>query len=383
MAQPEKLVVLAAGGTGGHMFPAEALARELGARQCGVALITDRRGAGFSGALADIETHRIRAAQVAGRGLIGRLAGLLQLARGTFEARRLLRRLRPAAAVGFGGYASVPAMLAATFVGVPSVIHEQNAVLGRANRLLAPRVDCIATSFDTVSAIRPRDRGKVVRTGNPVRSDISRLANAPIPVAEPDAKLTILVLGGSQGATVFSRTVPAALALLTEDQRERLEIIQQSRKEDIDATRQAYEHMSVRAELATFFDDVAERLRRAHLVICRAGASTVAEITAAGRAAVLVPYPRAIDDHQTANARAVVDADGGWIMPEVELTPETLAARLQSLLADPAMLVAAATGARRAGIPDAAARLAELVSGIAAAGGWHPGSGPMQWEPAA
>lgn len=381
-ADPRMLIVLAAGGTGGHMFPAEALARELALRDCGVALITDRRGGGYGAALARIETHQVRAGQVTGRGLWARLMGLAQLALGTIQARKVMRRLRPAAAVGFGGYASVPAMLAATGARIPTLIHEQNAVLGRANRMLAPRVDCIATSFAQVSAVRPQDRAKIVRTGNPVRAEIAALSETRATAVEIDGPIRILVLGGSQGATVFSRVVPQAVAALRDDLRRRLEISQQCRAEDLQAVERAYAGLGVHVELSAFFDDVAARLTHAHLVICRAGASTVAEITTAGRSAILVPYPRATDDHQTANARAVEDAGGGWVMPENEFTGAALSARIEALLRRPAEISEAAAKAGAAGIPDAAARLAELVVAVAKGNGWTPGEAPV-WESAA
>jgi UDP-N-acetylglucosamine--N-acetylmuramyl-(pentapeptide) pyrophosphoryl-undecaprenol N-acetylglucosamine transferase len=382
IAGQRMLVVLAAGGTGGHMFPAEALARELARRDCGVALITDRRGGGYGDALSQIETHQVRAGQVTGRGIWARLMGLAQLALGTIEARKILRRLRPAAAVGFGGYASVPAMLAATGARIPTVLHEQNAVLGRANRMLAPRVDCIATSFAEVSAIRRQDRAKIVRTGNPVRAEIAALSGGRASAAQADGPLRILVLGGSQGATVFSRVVPEAVAALGEDMRARLEISQQCRSEDLESVERAYAGLGIQVDLSAFFDDVAGRLARADLVICRAGASTVAEITAAGRSAILVPYPRATDDHQTANARAFEDAGGGWMMPESEFTGAALSARIESLLRQPGKLDETAALAGGAGIPDAAARLAEIVLAVARGNGWTPGDAPA-WESAA
>ncbi len=382
IAGQRMLVVLAAGGTGGHMFPAEALARELTRRDCGVALITDRRGGGYGDALSQIETHQVRAGQVTGRGIWARLMGLAQLALGTIEARKILRRLRPAAALGFGGYASVPAMLAATGARIPTVLHEQNAVLGRANRMLAPRVDCIATSFAEVSAIRRQDRATIVRTGNPVRAEIAALSGGRASAAEADGPLRILVLGGSQGATVFSRVVPEAVAALGEDMRARLEISQQCRSEDLESVERAYAGLGIQVDLSAFFDEVAGRLARADLVICRAGASTVAEITAAGRSAILVPYPRATDDHQTANARAVEDAGGGWVMPENEFTGAALSARIELLLRRPEKLIETAALAGAAGIPDAAARLAELVVAVAKGNGWTPGDAPV-WESAA
>jgi len=363
-AAPGTLVVLAAGGTGGHVFPADALAGALLERGCKVALVTDRRGGGYGGTLGKLDTHRITAGQITGRSPLKRLRGLVELALGTVQARRLLGRLRPAAAVGFGGYASIPTMLAAGWAHVPTVIHEQNAVLGRANRVLAPRVTRIARSFEHVVALRAQDAARAVLTGNPVRGAIAalydRLYDAPV----AGGPLRILVTGGSQGATVFSRVVPAAIALLPEAARRRLIIAQQCRPADIDQARAAYDAANFGAELKTFFDDMPARLTAAHLVICRSGASTCAEITASGRPAILVPYPHATDDHQTANARALEAAGAAWLVPEPSFTPGALAERLLSLLDAPAALAERAARARGLGRPDAAARLADVVLSV-------------------
>lgn len=360
-AERTPLVVLAAGGTGGHMFPANALADELKASGCAVALLTDRRGSAYGGSLAESDIHRLPAGQVAGRGPVGALMSLATLALGTWRARRLLRRLRPAAAVGFGGYASVPAMLAAHWAGVPTIIHEQNAVLGRANRLLASRVDRIAVCFESALGLGPRLSAKLSVTGNPVRPAIAALARAPYPRLAAKGTLKILVLGGSQGASIFSRVVPAAAALLPAPSRRRLAIAQQCRSEDLDRTRRAYVEAGMKPDLASFFDDVPARLRETHLVICRAGASTVAEIAASGRPAILVPYPHAIDDHQTENARALEQAGGGWLTADADFTAESLAKRLGEFLAAPARLAKAAQKARALGRPDAVKALAALV----------------------
>jgi len=361
---PRTVIVLAAGGTGGHMFPAEALARELNVRGFAMALITDRRGAAF-GEKAGVEVHRIHAGQAVGN-TFRKIAGAIQLARGWFEARRLLRDLDPALAVGFGGYASLPTMLAAVRAGILTLIHEQNAVLGRANRLLAPRVDAIATSFDQVLRLPPSGRAIMRRTGNPVRPEIAALSTQPYPAPEADGPLHVLVTGGSQGATIFSRLVPYAVSLLPPESRARLRIVQQCRPEDIEAVTQAYRELGVAAELRPFFTDMPRRLAEAHVAICRAGASTVAELTAAGRPSILVPYPAATDDHQTANARALFRQRCGWFAPQSELTPEKLGEMLQALLAEPSRLVDVAQRAREAGIPDAAARLADMVAGLVA-----------------
>lgn len=362
MNGPGPLVVLAAGGTGGHLFPAEALAAELLGRGLAVALVTDRRGRGFGDRLPAVAVHRISAGGLAGGSLIRRAEGALRLAIGLFQARGLLARLAPRIVVGFGGYPSVPTMLAAARAGLPTVLHEQNALLGRANRLLAAKASRIATSFPTLQGAEALDTRRVVFTGNPVRAAIAAVAQIPYRSIEPGGPIRLLVLGGSQGARVFGRVLPAAFALLSDDLRRRLVVTQQCRPEDIEATRDAYGRLALRHELATFFENVPELLAAAHLVIARAGASTVAELAAAGRPALLVPYPFAADDHQTANARAASEMGGAWLLPERVLTPGALAERLHSLVAQPGTLATAAACARAAGRRDAAARLADLVT---------------------
>ncbi len=355
------LVVLAAGGTGGHVFPAEALAAELAGRGVRLALVTDRRGSALGGSLGAVETHRIRAGAIAGKGMVARLRNTPELAWGIVQARALLKRLAPDAVIGFGGYASVPTMLAAGFAGLRTAIHEQNAVLGRANRLLARRVGRIATSFEVAEGLPPDAAGKVTRTGMPVRPEVAAMRERPYPTLAGDGPVHVFVLGGSQGARVFSDVVPAAVGLLAETWRRRLRISQQCRPETQEDTRGAYGKLGVEAELFPFFADVPGRLVAAHLIIARAGASTVAECTAVGRPAILVPYPFAIDDHQTVNARCVDKAGAGWLMPQHAFMPEALAARLESLFGRPAALERAAGCARAAGRGDAAARLADLV----------------------
>jgi UDP-N-acetylglucosamine--N-acetylmuramyl-(pentapeptide) pyrophosphoryl-undecaprenol N-acetylglucosamine transferase len=286
------------------------------------------------------------------------------LALGSLQSRKLLARLQPSVVVGFGGYTSVPAMMAATSLSVPTVIHEQNALLGRANRLLAPRVAAIATSFAKVARLREEDASKVVFTGNPVREAVRKLREIPYTEPSRGEDVQILVTGGSQGASVFARVVPEALARLPEDLRDRLRIAQQARPEDLDAVRATYGEAKLTAEVAPFFEDLADRLGRAHIVICRAGASTCAELTCAGRPAILVPYPSAADDHQTANARAVANANGAELVPEPAFTPETLGARLKLLIEQPGRLSAMASAAQSAGHKDAAANLAVLVANL-------------------
>ena len=359
----QKLVALAAGGTGGHMFPAQALARELVTRGYRVALITDRRGQAFGDKIG-VELHRIRAARIEA-GLKGKIVAVAQIALGTLGAQRLLKRLGPACVVGFGGYPSVPTMIAASRLDVPTLIHEQNALLGRANRLLARRVRRIATSFPSTSGIATGHAAKVVVTGNPVRPAIALMRGVGYPAVTGDAPFRILVLGGSQGAHIMSAVVPSGLALLDAGLRRRLEVAQQARPEDLEAVRATYRDAGIAAESASFFDDVPARLASAHLVISRAGASSVAEIATVGRPAILVPFAAAAEDHQTLNARALAAEGAAWVTTEPDFTAATLAADLAGLMADSARLTAAAAAAAAQGRPQAARDLANLVDHLA------------------
>ena len=357
------LVVLAAGGTGGHVFPARALAEALLARGWRVALVTDRRGQAFGEELG-VEVHRISAASPGG-GARRALAGIVSLGAGTFQARGILHRLAPSVVAGFGGYPSVPTMWAASLLGIPTLVHEQNAVMGRANRLLLAHVMRIALSFAETQRIRPRDRAKCVLTGNPVRAAIAAIGAEPYPAPAYGGPLRLLVSGGSQGARSLSAVVPAAICALPDALRRRIAVVQQCRAEDIDNVRARYAESTVDAELATFFDDMPRRLAAAQLAIGRAGASTVAELGAAGRPAILVPYPHATDDHQTANARAAEATGAAWAMPEPGFTPDALGQRLMAFLERPLLLTDAAAKARAFGKPDAAQRLADAVAAIA------------------
>ncbi|MCW8916056.1 MAG: undecaprenyldiphospho-muramoylpentapeptide beta-N-acetylglucosaminyltransferase [Magnetovibrio sp.] len=357
-------VLLAAGGTGGHVFPAEALAQELITRGYRLGLVTDKRGKAYGGALGELETHHILAGGIAGKNIFKRLISVAELGLGTWQAWRLLKRLKPDAVIGFGGYASVPTMMAATFTSIPTGIHEQNALLGRANRLLAKRVHAVASSFADTRGLPNMGVVSVKLTGMPVRAPIAEKANTPFPRTEGDAPLGVLILGGSQGATILSEVVPAALNKLPEDIKARLDVTQQCREEDIDAVRAAYSASSIRAHLATFIDDVPECLAKSHVVISRAGASSVSEALAVGRPSILVPYPYAADDHQTYNAQAVDAAGAGWIMPQDTFTAESLAMRLDSLFGLPAVLEKAARCAQDLGRADAAKQLADLVSDL-------------------
>ncbi|MDT7950580.1 MAG: UDP-N-acetylglucosamine--N-acetylmuramyl-(pentapeptide) pyrophosphoryl-undecaprenol N-acetylglucosamine transferase [Acetobacteraceae bacterium] len=358
--EPVRPIVIAAGGTGGHFFPAEALASELLRRGHRVALLTDSRSGGERSAVfAGREAFVLPGAGIAGRGALRGAAALLALARGTAEARRVLARLQPAVLVGFGGYPSVPPVVAARLLRRrPRVIlHEQNAVLGRANRLLARWADGLALGVADTSAV-PEDKPTVV-TGNPVRPEIAALAGTPYVPPEPGAPLRVLVTGGSQGARIFSTALPAALGRLPATLRQRLRLSQQCRKEDLERVRATYAGLGIEAELSPFFGDMAQRLMSADFVIARAGASTVAELAIVGRPALLVPFPHAIDNHQLANARAI---DALVIeQSDFERRPDVLAEKLRPRLESPDWLMIAADAIARHAIPDAASRLADLV----------------------
>jgi UDP-N-acetylglucosamine--N-acetylmuramyl-(pentapeptide) pyrophosphoryl-undecaprenol N-acetylglucosamine transferase len=365
----EKLIVLAAGGTGGHVFPAAALATELSGRGFKLCLITDRRGGAYGGPLGNLETHRIRAGGIAGKKLTTLLRSGPELAFGTLQARRLLKKMRPLAVIGFGGYASVPTMLAATFGGLRTVIHEQNAVLGRANRLLAGRVKRIATSFENIRSVPESAADKIIHTGMPVRQAVVSMRDTPYLELSEGSDIRILVLGGSQGASILSDVIPQAIGRLDENLRGRTHITQQCRPEDLEKVRATYKGLGIKADLESFFDDIPERLAATHLLIGRAGASSVAETMTVGRPAILVPYPHAVDDHQSFNAHALDEAGGGWLMAQETFTPDALAARLVSLLGTPAVLTRAAACARSAGRPDAANRLADVICELIASNG--------------
>jgi UDP-N-acetylglucosamine--N-acetylmuramyl-(pentapeptide) pyrophosphoryl-undecaprenol N-acetylglucosamine transferase len=359
-AHQKQPIVLAAGGTGGHVYPAIALADVLKSRNWPIAFVTDERGAAFGDPTPGTEIHHIKAASLVG-GACSKLKGLTQLGVGLLQARALLKRLSPAAAVGFGGYPSVPTMCAATQIGTPTLIHEQNAVLGRANRLLAPRVGTIATSFEQVSGIQPQAVGKVVLTGNPVRAAISQIGEMPYPTLTANDPIHILIFGGSQGARVLSEVVPTALTSLSENERSRVQIIQQCRPEDLDRVKTVYEAANISASLATYFDDMPERLSAAHLVIARGGASTIAELIAAGRPAILIPYPHATDDHQTANANSVTATGASWCIPEPTFTVEFVIGEFRRFIERPNILTEAATNTKSLRKSDAAQRLADAV----------------------
>ncbi|MEI9852076.1 MAG: undecaprenyldiphospho-muramoylpentapeptide beta-N-acetylglucosaminyltransferase [Sphingomonas sp.] len=355
--------VLAAGGTGGHMVPAAALAAELAGRGHHVALISDDRGVRFPGLFDDVETHVLPAGRLGG-GPFGWLKAAGKMMAGRSMALRLYKQMRPSCVIGFGGYPALPALLAAFRAGIPTVIHEQNAVLGRVNRYVANKVDAIATSYDTVERLQDNMRGKTHFIGNPVREEILALRARPYPMIEEDGIFRVLVTGGSQGATILSQVVPDGLALLPVHFRRRLQVTHQARPEDIDQVRAKYLAHGIPAEIATYLADMPERLAWAHIVIARAGASTIAELTAAGRPAILVPLPSATDDHQTANAREITAAGGARTIAQRSFTAPELAKQIQKLGLDTHALENAAKKAWSCGRPNAARDLADLVESI-------------------
>jgi UDP-N-acetylglucosamine--N-acetylmuramyl-(pentapeptide) pyrophosphoryl-undecaprenol N-acetylglucosamine transferase len=352
--------VLAAGGTGGHMIPAHALAEELLLRGHRVALITDDRGARIPGLFEKAQVHVLPAGRLGG-GPVGWLKAGRDILTGRTMALRLYETFLPSAVIGFGGYPALPALLAARSDRIPSLVHEQNAVLGRVNRLMAGKVDAIATAYEEVQRLPAKARDKARLVGNPVRDEVLALRDQPFPVLTEDGVFRVLVTGGSQGASVLSQVVPEGLGLLPEHFRRRLQVTQQCRAEDIEEVRDRYASLGIPAELATYLPDLPERLGWSHLVIARAGASTIAELTAAGRPAILVPLPSATDDHQTFNAREMAKAGGARMIAQDRFTPIELAKQMQKLGLDPEALANAAARARSVGRPNAAKDLADLV----------------------
>ena len=360
MSAVSRHYVLAAGGTGGHLLPAFALASELEARGHHVALITDERGAKIPGKPAALTAHVLPAGRM-GKNPLGWPKGVAAILEGRRMALRLFDSFAPSAVVGFGGYPALPALLAATSARIPSLIHEQNAVLGRVNRFLASRVDAIVTAYAEVDRLAPKLANKVHCLGNPVRPEILSLRDAPFPAFSEEGLLRILVTGGSQGARVLSDVVPDGLAMLPAALRTRLQVTQQCRAEDIAAVRARYSGHDIPAELGTYFEDMASRLADAHLFIGRAGASTVAELTAIGRPAILVPLPIATDDHQSANVRDMVSAGGARAIRQERFTAAELAKQIQAIAQNPETLATAAHAAWNCGYPNATADLADLV----------------------
>ena len=358
-----KLVMLAAGGTGGHLFPAEALSHVLRAKGIHVVLMTDPRGAEFAGDFPADAVIPVPSATPSGRSLSGKLRVALDIAKGVRLARRAVLETRPALLVGFGGYPTVPPVLGAKLAGIKALIHEQNAVVGRANRFLSRWVDAIGTGFSEVGGLSPAAWAKCHHVGNPVRPAVIAAAS---PYGWPgEGAFNLLVFGGSQGARVMADIVPPAIQLLTPAERARLFITQQARAEDHERVSGIYGELGIRCEVAPFFKDLPARMAQAHLVIGRSGASTVAELTVIGRPSILVPLPGALDQDQAANAGFLESAGGAIRILQPDFTPRRLASELSTLLSQPAHLTVMAENAKSAGIPDAAERLARLVIDVA------------------
>jgi UDP-N-acetylglucosamine--N-acetylmuramyl-(pentapeptide) pyrophosphoryl-undecaprenol N-acetylglucosamine transferase len=353
-------VAVAAGGTGGHLFPAAALSHALAARGFDVHLVTDERAAKYGGDFPAFAVHKLAAATPSGGSLSSRAQAIFTLIRGTLAARRLFKQIRPRAVIGFGGYPTVPPVLAASQLGVPTLVHEGNAVIGRANRFLAGRVDAIAKGFEVLDGISQTIAKKTHLTGNPVRPMVIDAARMAFP-DHADGTLRVLVTGGSQGARVFSDIVPAAIELMPAAARQKLLITQQARAEDEDRVREAYRRLGVDAEICPFFADLPLRIARAHLVIARAGASTVSELAVIGRPAILVPLPHALDQDQAANAQQFAATGAAIVVAQSVFSPQWLATALLEAQGDIAALARRAAAAKQAGIADAAERLADLV----------------------
>ncbi len=359
-------VMLAAGGTAGHLFPAFALAQELARRNIVVDLITDMRGDKYGADFPARQIYRVPAATLTGASPFAAARTGYTLTRGTAAAFKLLGDIKPAAVVGFGGYPTFPPLLAAKLRRIPSALHEANAVLGRANAMLAKRVTAIATSFEHVVGIDATLAAKVRLTGNPVRDSVIDWSQRAYRPPQPNGPFNVLIFGGSQGARFFSEAVPPALIALPDRVRRMLFVTQQARDEDVASVTEAYASAGIRALVAPFFTALPEEIAKAHVVIARAGAGTISEMTAIGRPGIFVPLPHALDNDQLLNARHVEAAEAGWCLEQKTLTTATLTAAIQQLLDDPVLLGRVAAAAKRIGRPDAVARLADLVEALMA-----------------
>lgn len=358
-------ILLAAGGTGGHLFPAAALAQELRRRGHEAELVTDSRAEKYGGDFPAGSVHRVPSATLRSRSPIAGVATFSRLAIGLLGALRLLRRLRPRAVIGFGGYPTLPPIIAAYLLGLPTAIHEQNAVMGRANRLLSRFASRIALSFTPTKLLKPEAEAKATLTGIPVRPAVLAYRQVPYLPPEPGGRLLLLVFGGSQGAHFFAEIMPPALKLLPSPLRARLTVVQQAREEDLEDLHGAYDAAGIAVHLSPFFRDLPERIAATQLVIARAGASTIAELTMIGRPCLLVPLPHSLDNDQLENATRLEQAGGGWCMRQQELTPERLAQELEGLFTAPQRLAEAAAKAKAMGPVGAVGKLADLVEELA------------------
>jgi UDP-N-acetylglucosamine--N-acetylmuramyl-(pentapeptide) pyrophosphoryl-undecaprenol N-acetylglucosamine transferase len=356
------LIVLSAGGTGGHLFPAQALAGELVRRGKTIVVMTDRRGTNYAKAFPGAAIETVPSAAFSDRSILGLVSAPFEIVAGIVSAWTKLRRLKANAVIGFGGYPSLPVMIAAWLGRFPSAILEQNAVTGRANRAVMNKVRVMAAAFP-IARFAPKDPSKIVLTGNPLRAEVIALSGTAYDKPTVDGPLHLLVFGGSQGARAMSELVPAAVALLPAQMRARLSIVQQCRPEDLDAVRAAYK--DVTAELASFFHDMPARMAKAHLVVARSGAGTVSELMAIGRPSILIPLPHALDDNQTPNGEILSKADAGWCVAQAALTPEKLAGMIKLAFADPDGLARRAANAHALARIDAVSRLADVAERLA------------------
>ncbi|RBP16755.1 UDP-N-acetylglucosamine-N-acetylmuramylpentapeptide N-acetylglucosamine transferase [Roseiarcus fermentans] len=363
MSERQRPILLAAGGTGGHLFPAAALAAALAARGVAVELATDDRALKYGQDFPARAVHAFPSATPTGAGALNKARAALTLGVGVAAALAKLARIRPRAVVGFGGYPTVPPLVAAALLGIPGVLHEQNAVLGRANRFLMPRVTAVACGFPELKGADAATRAKVRYTGNPVRPAVIAAAATPYP--DFSAGLRLLVTGGSQGARVMADVVPEALARLASSERREIRLTMQARGEDRARVAAACARLSFPVEIADFFPDLPARIAASHLIVGRAGASTVSELAVIGRSSVLVPFPHALDQDQAANAAALAASGGAIVVPQTEFTPDRLATILREALAAPKKFAAAAAAAKAVGVPDAAERLADVVLAVA------------------
>jgi UDP-N-acetylglucosamine--N-acetylmuramyl-(pentapeptide) pyrophosphoryl-undecaprenol N-acetylglucosamine transferase len=361
---PKGPIVIAAGGTGGHLFPGQALAQELRRRGRQIVLITDERVQRFDTLFPGADIFSVPSATPNDRGLVGLIKAFPAILSGVAQAFGILGRVSPSVVIGFGGYPTLPPLAAAVLRRIPTCVHEQNAVLGRVNRLVAPRVSAIASTFVGPKFLRTSDAAKLVLTGNPVRDAVAAHAAAPYVAPAGEGRIELLVFGGSQGARVMSDIVPGALARLPQALRARLHVVQQARPEDIDRVRGLYIDAGIAADLESFFDDMPARIAKAHLVIGRSGASTVAELSVIGRPSILVPLPHSLDNDQKANAEKLQAAGAAIMIEQKNFSQEALADRLADLLVDGSALAGAAEAALGQGAPDAVKRLADLVEAL-------------------
>lgn len=361
--QKQPVIMLAAGGTGGHVFPAESLARELTKRGAKVVFVTDKRGKNYQNNIDNVKNYVITASSM-GKGILGKISTLFKLGLGTLQSLALILRYRPSAIVGFGGYAAASPTIAGAITLRPILLHEQNVLLGRTNRKLLPFAKILACGFPEIENL-PQRPIQLIQTGNPIRPEIAALRDQPYPFINEKSPINILITGGSQGAALFAEIIPPAMQLLPDEIRHRIHLNQQTHEKDIEKLKETYNYLGIESELKPFFNNMPELINDCHLTIGRAGAASIAEPTTAGRPAILVPLPHSMDDHQTHNAKALEKAGGGWHFPQKDFIPETLAKLLRTLLDKPEKLQIAATKAKNWGITNAASNLADAVINMA------------------